>query len=207
MKQLRFDLIRLAAFTRRHSLLNHARPRFPAERRARSVQRKPSSCSATRANLPPQLGIVHASLVPSTKDQLFYCKCKPVLSSTRPLTPLPPPGICFGNFTIVPLYMPAQPSKPCLTCTRQFCLDQKLPICRGAPRGLDCSTSLLTHHSSRVGAEVPDLDNDVGTGKEGDVEARCFRTSSPSNPAHRLTRLRTQNEIPHATNGSSPSSS
>lgn len=30
-----------------------------------------------------------------------------------------------------------------------------------------------------TGAEVPDLDNDVGTGKEGDVEARCFRTSSP----------------------------
>ena len=25
------------------------------------------------------------------------------------------------------------------------------------------------------GAQVPDLDTDVGTGKEGDVEARCFR--------------------------------
>ncbi|KAI5452598.1 hypothetical protein NCC49_000759 [Naganishia albida] len=83
-----------------------------------------------------------ASLVPSTKDQLYYCKC-----------------ICFGNFTIVPLYMPANPSKPCLTCTRQFCLDQSLPICRGA--------------------EVPDLDTDVGTGKEGDVEARCFQRDSP----------------------------
>ncbi|GHJ89868.1 hypothetical protein NliqN6_6270 [Naganishia liquefaciens] len=88
------------------------------------------------------VGIASASLVPSTKDQLFYCKC-----------------ICFGNFTIVPLYMPANPSKPCLTCTRQFCLDQKLPICKGA--------------------EVPDLDNDVGTGKEGDVEARCFQRDSP----------------------------
>ncbi|KAJ9101640.1 hypothetical protein QFC20_005171 [Naganishia adeliensis] len=88
------------------------------------------------------LGIALASLVPSTKDQLFYCKC-----------------ICFGNFTIVPLYMPTNPSKPCLTCTRQFCLDQSLPICRGA--------------------EVPDLDNDVGTGKEGDVEARCFQRDSP----------------------------
>lgn len=25
-------------------------------------------------------------------------------------------------------------------------------------------------------AEVPELDNDVGTGREGDVEARCFST-------------------------------
>lgn len=33
-----------------------------------------------------------------------------------------------------------------------------------------------------IGAEVPDLDNDVGTGKEGDVEARCFRTSDTSYP-------------------------
>lgn len=63
-------------------------------------------------------------------------------------------GICFSNSTIVPLYNPTNPSQPCLSCTRQFCLDQKLPICRGA--------------------ELPDLDTDTATGKEGDVEARCF---------------------------------
>lgn len=79
-----------------------------------------------------------AHVVPSTSDTLYYCKCT-----------------CFDNFTIVPLYMPENPSKPCTSCTKQFCLDQKLPICRGA--------------------EVPDLNKDTGTGKEGDVEARCFR--------------------------------
>ncbi|KAH8080129.1 hypothetical protein HD553DRAFT_317436 [Filobasidium floriforme] len=85
---------------------------------------------------------IRANVIPSTQDTLFYCKC-----------------MCFDNFTIVPLYMPDNPSKPCLSCTRQFCLDQKLPICRGA--------------------EVPDLDTDTGTGKEGDVEARCFKRDSP----------------------------
>lgn len=29
-----------------------------------------------------------------------------------------------------------------------------------------------------VDAEVPELDNDVGTGREGDVEARCFSESN-----------------------------
>ena len=70
--------------------------------------------------------------------------------------------------------MPANPSKPCLTCTRQFCLDQKLPICKGALDTTEPEGKQLTLPS--IGAEVPDLDNDVGTGKEGDVEARCFRT-------------------------------
>ncbi|KAE8540155.1 hypothetical protein D1P53_004093 [Cryptococcus gattii VGV] len=68
---------------------------------------------------------------------LSYCKC-----------------ICFTNSTIIPLYRPENPKKPCLSCTRQFCIDQKLPICKGA--------------------EVPELNKDVGTGTEGDVEARCF---------------------------------
>ncbi|WVR05693.1 hypothetical protein IAU60_002717 [Kwoniella sp. DSM 27419] len=73
---------------------------------------------------------------------LSYCKC-----------------VCFSNSTIIPLYRPDNPAKPCLSCTRQFCLDQKLAICRGA--------------------EVPELDADVGTGTEGDVEARCFKRDSP----------------------------
>jgi hypothetical protein len=64
---------------------------------------------------------------------------------------------CFGNSTIIPLYRPTTPSAPCLTCTRQFCLDQKLSQC--------------------VGAKGPqtDQDLDTATGEEGDVEARCFR--------------------------------
>lgn len=58
--------------------------------------------------------------VPAIQASLFfdpalsYCKC-----------------ICFSNSTIIPLFRPADPSKPCLSCTRQFCLDQKLAICRG----------------------------------------------------------------------------
>ncbi|WWC87994.1 uncharacterized protein L201_002896 [Kwoniella dendrophila CBS 6074] len=73
---------------------------------------------------------------------LSYCKC-----------------ICFSNSTIIPLYRPDNIKKPCLTCTRQFCLDQKLSICKGA--------------------QVPELDTDIGTGTEGDVEARCFKRDSP----------------------------
>ncbi|RSH85818.1 uncharacterized protein EHS24_003998 [Apiotrichum porosum] len=79
-------------------------------------------------------------------DSLSYCKC-----------------ICFTNSSSIPLYMPDDPSKPCLSCTRQFCLDQKLAICKGA--------------------QVPELDTDVGTGTEGDVEARCFKRDSPRDQA------------------------
>lgn len=50
---------------------------------------------------------------------------------------------------------PDDPSKPCLSCTKQWCVNQNLPICQGASLG--------------------DTDRDTGTGKEGDVEARCFR--------------------------------
>lgn len=39
-------------------------------------------------------------------------------------------GICFSNSTIIPLFRPSDPSKPCLSCTKQFCLDQKLAICK-----------------------------------------------------------------------------
>lgn len=66
------------------------------------------------------------------------------------------PGICFSNSTILPLYRPTTPTKPCLSCTKQWCLDQKLPICANATLG--------------------EIDPDTSTGKEGDVEARCFRS-------------------------------
>src|SRR5712691_10730211 len=69
-------------------------------------------------------------------------------------------GICFGtNSSILRLDVPDNPSKPCLSCTKQWCLNQNLPICAGATLG--------------------DTDPDTATGKEGDVEARCFRTYIP----------------------------
>lgn len=66
-------------------------------------------------------------------------------------------GICFtSNYTILQLAIPDNPSKPCLSCTKQWCLNQNLPICAGATLG--------------------DTNMDTASGKEGDVEARCFRT-------------------------------
>ncbi|KAI9460946.1 hypothetical protein BJY52DRAFT_239759 [Lactarius psammicola] len=69
-------------------------------------------------------------------------------------------GICFGTKNaILRLDIPDNPSKPCLSCTKQWCLNQNLPICAGASLG--------------------DTDPDTATGKEGDVEARCFQRDSP----------------------------
>lgn len=77
----------------------------------------------------------------SSYTAMSYCRCT-----------------CFNrNSTIIPLYRPANPANPCLTCTRQFCLDQKLPAC--------------------VGAQNPEEDPDTATGIGSDVEARCFRKS------------------------------
>src|SRR5258707_15499624 len=77
-------------------------------------------------------------------------------------------GICFGkNSTILRLDIPDNPSKPCLSCTKQWCLNQNLPICAGASLG--------------------DTDPDTATGKEGDVEARCFRTWNPTATQSHLT--------------------
>jgi len=67
--------------------------------------------------------------------------------------------ICFTNYTILPLSEPENPSKPCLSCTKQWCLDQKLDIC--------------------IDASLGDTNPDTATGKEGDVEARCFQRDSP----------------------------
>ncbi|KAF8168083.1 hypothetical protein B0H34DRAFT_670346 [Crassisporium funariophilum] len=63
--------------------------------------------------------------------------------------------ICFqSNYAILSLNIPDNPSQPCLSCTKQWCLNQNLPICAGASLG--------------------DTNPDTATGKEGDVEARCF---------------------------------
>ncbi|KLO20270.1 hypothetical protein SCHPADRAFT_992351 [Schizopora paradoxa] len=68
--------------------------------------------------------------------------------------------ICFGtNYTILHLALPDNPSKPCLSCTKQWCLNQNLPICAGADLG--------------------ETDPDSAPGKKGDVEARCFQRDSP----------------------------
>ncbi|KAI9572953.1 hypothetical protein HD554DRAFT_2013954, partial [Boletus coccyginus] len=68
--------------------------------------------------------------------------------------------ICFqSNYSILHMDAPDNPSKPCLSCTKQWCLDQQLTICDGASLG--------------------DTDPDTATGKEGDVEARCFQRDSP----------------------------
>ncbi|GAA6043263.1 hypothetical protein JCM8097_008493 [Rhodosporidiobolus ruineniae] len=83
-----------------------------------------------------------SALAASSSTGMSFCRCA-----------------CFGNSTIIPLYRPAVPSNPCLSCTRQFCLDQKLPQC--------------------VGAQNPEEDPDTATGEGGDVEARCFQRDSP----------------------------
>ncbi|KAF9456551.1 hypothetical protein BDZ94DRAFT_1292806 [Collybia nuda] len=68
--------------------------------------------------------------------------------------------ICFqANYSILHLNIPDNPSQPCLSCTKQWCLNQNLPICAGALLG--------------------DTNPDIATGKEGDVEARCFQRDSP----------------------------
>ncbi|KAF5356032.1 hypothetical protein D9756_003776 [Leucocoprinus leucothites] len=68
--------------------------------------------------------------------------------------------ICFqSNSTILHLVNPDNPSQPCLSCTKQWCLNQNLPTCAGASLG--------------------DTNPDTATGKEGDVEARCFQRDSP----------------------------
>ncbi|KAF9015177.1 hypothetical protein BDQ17DRAFT_1294761 [Cyathus striatus] len=68
--------------------------------------------------------------------------------------------ICFqSNYSILHLDNPDNPSQPCLSCTKQWCLNQNLPICAGASLG--------------------DTNPDTATGKEGDVEARCFQRDSP----------------------------
>ncbi|KAH9835567.1 uncharacterized protein C8Q71DRAFT_762605 [Rhodofomes roseus] len=67
--------------------------------------------------------------------------------------------ICFQNYTILHMQIPDNPKQPCLSCTKQWCLNQNLPICANAKLG--------------------DANPDTATGKEGDVEARCFQRDSP----------------------------
>ncbi|KIK71030.1 hypothetical protein GYMLUDRAFT_90023 [Collybiopsis luxurians FD-317 M1] len=75
-------------------------------------------------------------------------------------------GICFqSNYSILHLSLPDNPAQPCLSCTKQWCLNQNLPICAGASLRLE------------------DINPDTSTGKEGDVEARCFQRNSAKDQA------------------------
>ncbi|KAI0651845.1 hypothetical protein C8Q79DRAFT_61491 [Trametes meyenii] len=68
--------------------------------------------------------------------------------------------ICFGtNYTILRMDIPDDPSKPCLSCTKLWCQQQNLAKC--------------------AGASIGDANPDTATGKEGDIEARCFQRDSP----------------------------
>ncbi|KZO93512.1 hypothetical protein CALVIDRAFT_539969 [Calocera viscosa TUFC12733] len=88
------------------------------------------------------LPAVRASVFQGNWQPIHFCKC-----------------ICFDNYTILPLLLPEDPSKPCLSCTKQWCLDQKLGICKEASLG--------------------DANPDTATGREGDVDVRCFQRDSP----------------------------
>lgn len=96
------------------------------------------------------LGLLFSTSLPTA--YAAFCKC-----------------ICFDHFEIVPLYRPSDPSKPCLSCTKQFCLDQKLDICKDASLG--------------------EVDYDVGTGEEGDVQTRCFGACCRTVRARRQLKL------------------
>ncbi|SPO32528.1 uncharacterized protein UTRI_04272 [Ustilago trichophora] len=105
-----------------------------------SASPSPSSLSLTSLN--PTFYTRDTVAPRQNSRHLHLCKCT-----------------CFQtNSTLVPLYSPLDPSKPCSTCTRQFCLDQGLDMCKGAK---------LEH-----------TDHDVGTGFEGDVWAKCFERDS-----------------------------
>ncbi|KIM24046.1 hypothetical protein M408DRAFT_245468 [Serendipita vermifera MAFF 305830] len=67
--------------------------------------------------------------------------------------------ICFSNYTILPVPTTEQTTQPCLTCTKKWCLDQEISTC--------------------AGAVLEPINPDTATGKEGDVEARCFERDSP----------------------------
>lgn len=42
-------------------------------------------------------------------SSIFFCKC-----------------ICFSNYTILPLYRPSDPAKPCLSCTKYMSKDTEI---------------------------------------------------------------------------------
>ncbi|KTW30284.1 hypothetical protein T552_04084 [Pneumocystis carinii B80] len=57
--------------------------------------------------------ILIISLFPGIRAIYSYCKCT-----------------CFGNSTILRLNESTIKNKPCQDCTKEFCLEQSLPICQ-----------------------------------------------------------------------------
>ncbi|CAD6890312.1 unnamed protein product [Tilletia controversa] len=113
-------------------------PGIPAANVQRIPQESASLIPASSDADPHQPNLLQAL---TKRDSAFLCKCT-----------------CFGtNTTLVPLFAPAEPSKPCATCTKQFCLDTlgSTPGCKGA--------------------KIMASDGDTGTGWEGDIWAKCFQ--------------------------------
>jgi len=95
--------------------------------------------------------------------QMYSCFTPPCFLSCGQNAEPNVSGVCFGSsYKILHLDFPDNPNQPCLSCTKQWCLNQNLPICAGATLG--------------------DANPDTATGREGDVEARCFREYSCSHP-------------------------
>ncbi|KAG4306280.1 hypothetical protein PORY_000268 [Pneumocystis oryctolagi] len=75
--------------------------------------------------------ILILSLISDIKAAYFYCKCT-----------------CFGESIILRLNDPTIKNKPCQDCTKKYCIDQNLPICKNAqlktPEELIKSTDVTT---------------------------------------------------------------
>lgn len=156
------------------SISSRRSSRSRSRSRSRSPRGRTSLLSTTTLTLLTMFTLLLSIIVPASASALpsSFSPYDRSLSSREATVPSAPVGprqnsrhlhlckcTCFQtNSTLVPLYSPLDPAKPCLTCTRQFCLDQGLDMCKGAK---------LEH-----------TDHDVGTGLEGDVWAKCFERDS-----------------------------
>ncbi|KAK9365733.1 hypothetical protein V1509DRAFT_570389 [Lipomyces kononenkoae] len=66
-----------------------------------------------------------------------YCKCT-----------------CFANSTIIRMPEQLSPNQSCSECTRKFCLDYNLPICKDAVEDTDVSSSCFQRDSLKDEAIV-----------------------------------------------------
>lgn len=156
------------------SISSRRSSRSRSRSRSQSPRGRTSLLSTTTLTLLTMFTLLLSIIVPASASALpsSFSPYDLSLSSREATVPSAPVGprqnsrhlhlckcTCFQtNSTLVPLYAPLDPAKPCLTCTRQFCLDQGLDMCKGAK---------LEH-----------TDHDVGTGLEGDVWAKCFERDS-----------------------------
>ncbi|KTW28604.1 uncharacterized protein T551_02454 [Pneumocystis jirovecii RU7] len=84
-----------------------------------------------RRNMFILIFILILSLISDIGAIYSYCKCT-----------------CFGNSVILRLNDPTTKNKPCQDCTKKYCLEQNLPICKNAqqkdPEELIKSTDITT---------------------------------------------------------------